>query len=96
MWTEARSIRFKKHTGAVDLPTASFTYEQVGDVENAGVEIAATGDDTDKAHESPAVDLKSKRFDALSWHTTAKLAIFVFMTMVIYLTWFAYVKPVNL
>jgi len=89
-------MRFKKHTGGVDLPPASFTYEQVGDVEDVKVEIAAAGNDTEKAHESPAVDLHSKRFDALSWHTTAKLAVFIFMTMVIYLTWFAYVKPVNL
>jgi hypothetical protein len=89
-------MRFKKHTGGVDLPPASFTYEQVNDIESKGVEIAATGNDTEKAHESPAVDLNSNRFDALSWHTTAKLAIFVFMTMVIYLTWFAYVKPDNL
>ena len=86
-------MRFKKHMGGVDLPAASFTYEQVSDVENAGVESGATANNTEATHESPAVDLNSNRFDALSWHTTAKLAIFVFMTMVIYLTWFAYVKP---
>ena len=89
-------MRFKKHTGAVDLPPASFTYEQVIGGEDVKVEIAAAGNDTEKTHESPAVDLNSQRFDALSWHTTAKLAIFIFMTMVIYITWFAYVKPVNL
>jgi hypothetical protein len=86
-------MRFKKYIGGVDLPPASFTYEQVSDVENAGVENAGTVNNTETTHESPVVDLNTKRFDALSWHTIAKLAIFVFMTMVIYLTWFAYVKP---
>lgn len=42
---------------------------------------------------SAAVDLNATRSDALSWQTTAMLAIFCLFTLVVYLTWFIYVKP---
>ena len=42
---------------------------------------------------SAAVDMNSKRIDALSWQAMAGLAGFIVFVLIVYLTWFWYVKP---
>ena len=42
---------------------------------------------------SSVVDLNSKRIDALSWQAMAGLAGFIVFVLIIYVTWFEYVKP---
>lgn len=42
---------------------------------------------------SAVVDLHSKRIDALSWQAMAGLAGFIVFVLIIYVTWFEYVKP---
>jgi hypothetical protein len=83
-------MRFKKQSSGGDYPPAHSSYEHVMDVDT--ITQAAESPKQIKPNHS-ANDVNTNRPDALTWQTTACIAAFFGITMVIYLTWFEYVKP---
>jgi len=82
-------------------PTYS-SYEQVVDadtiakVAEASVPLSTKSSKSLKTPtvvESSAIELTPNRVDALTWRTTALIAVFIAFTILIYLTWSEYVKP---